>query len=64
MEINVTNLESEYNKFNSELETFYNNYLNIYNELNNANNYWQDYHARLFFSNVNGEKNNRICFRL
>lgn len=57
MEINVTNLESECNKLNSELEIFYNNYLNIYNELNNANSYWQDYHSRLFFSNANSEKN-------
>lgn len=57
MEINVTHLENEYKKLNNELETFYNNYLNIYNGLNNANNYWQDYHARLFFSSVNGEKN-------
>ena len=49
MEINVSSLQDEYDKFNEEVENFYNSFLNIYNDLNNANSYWQDYHSRLFF---------------
>lgn len=57
MEINVSSLQDEYDKFNEEVENFYNSFLNIYNDLNNANSYWQDYHSRLFFSSTEREKN-------
>ena len=56
MEINVLALEKEYDLLTKSIESFYENILNIYNELNWASGYWNDFHARLFFTNVNSEK--------
>ncbi len=56
MEINVGLLQKEYINLSKQLETFYDSYLNIYNDLKEANSAWQDYHARLFFNSVNNTK--------
>lgn len=57
MEINIQNMENYISKLNKTIDNFSNNILNIYNELNWANSNWNDFHARLFFTNVNSEKN-------
>ena len=56
MEINVLALEKERERLIKSIESFFDNILNIYNELNWASGYWNDFHARLFFTNVNSEK--------
>ena len=56
MEINVANIEKECSTLKKNIDSFYDNVLTIYNELNWVKGYWDDYHARLFFTNVNSEK--------
>ena len=56
MEINVLDLEKNSEKLIKSIGNFSNNILNIYNELNWANGCWNDFHARLFFTNVESEK--------
>lgn len=56
MEINVGNIEKECSTLKKNIDSFYDNVLTIYNELNWVKGYWDDYHARLFFTNVNSEK--------
>lgn len=56
MEINIANIEKECSTLKKNIDSFYDNVLTIYNELNWVKGYWDDYHARLFFTNVNSEK--------
>ena len=56
MEINVLALEKENDRLTKSIDSFYDNVLNIYNELNWASGCWNDFHAGLFFTNVNSEK--------
>lgn len=56
MEIDIASLQKESDILNKQLEKFTDSFLNIYNDLNQASNDWQDYHARFFFTNVNTEK--------
>lgn len=56
MEINVANIEKECSTLKKNIDSFYDNVLTIYNELNWVRGYWDDYHARLFFTSVNSEK--------
>lgn len=56
MEINVLALEKENERLTKSIDSFYDNVLNIYNELNWASGCWNDFHAGLFFTNVNSEK--------
>ena len=56
MEINVGNIEKECSTLKKNIDSFYDNVLAVYNELNWVKGYWDDYHARLFFTNVNSEK--------
>ena len=56
MEINVGNIEKECSTLKKNIDSFYDNVLTIYNELNWVKGYWDDYHARIFFTNVNSEK--------
>ena len=55
MEINVLALEKENDRLTKSIDSFYDNVLNIYNELNWASGCWNDFHARLFFTNVESE---------
>ena len=57
MEINIESLERDSNRLSKSIDDFSNNILNIYNELNWASGYWSDYHARMFFTNVENQKN-------
>ena len=56
MEINIGNIEKECSTLKKNIDSFYDNVLAVYNELNWVKGYWDDYHARLFFTNVNSEK--------
>ena len=56
MEINIANIEKECSTLKKNIDSFYDNVLAVYNELNWVKGYWDDYHARLFFTNVNSEK--------
>ena len=56
MEINIANIEKECSTLKKNIDSFYDNVLAVYNELNWVRGYWDDYLARLFFTSVNSEK--------
>ena len=55
-EVDVINLKKLVNKYNSLIEKYQQNYLNIYNEIKNSNLYWVDPHALRFFVAIDIEK--------
>ncbi len=56
MEIDIQTLEKNSSKLIKNIDDFSNNISNIYNELNWVSGCWNDYHARLFFTNVESER--------
>ena len=48
-EVDVINLKKVVNKYNSLIDKYQQNYLNVYNEIKNSNLYWVDPHALRFF---------------
>lgn len=56
MIINIQSLEKNSSKLIKSIDDFSNNISNIYNELNWVSGYWNDYHARLFFTSVESER--------
>lgn len=56
MRVDVSNIKTELVKLNKLIETYEDNYLNLYNELNKASTYWQDVHSINFFDDVDSYK--------
>ncbi|MBR1416816.1 MAG: hypothetical protein IJ572_03260 [Bacilli bacterium] len=56
-EVDVLNLKEEIGKYNSLIDEYQENYLNVYNEIKNSNMYWVDPQALLFFESKELEKN-------
>ena len=56
-EVNVTKLKEEIAKYNSLLDSYQENYLNLYHEITNSKLYWSDPHAINFFDDKDLEKN-------
>ena len=63
MQILVDQLKSEYDKLNSLLIEYENNYLNLYNAVHDALLVWNDGHAVLFERRVQQDKLKRQVFK-
>ena len=64
MEINVSNLKSEINRYNKIINDYEENILNLYNELFQTQTYWQDGNSIKFINTLELEKrqtNNKIA---
>ena len=55
-EVNVLDLKNEIAKFNSLIDTYQENYLNLYNEIKNSNIYWLGTKATRFYIAKEEEK--------
>ena len=66
MEIDIKLIKNYYNQIKKFNEDYENNYLNFYNELNQALNYWQDNNSINFNEQIIEEKNdyNKILLDL
>lgn len=56
MEVNVSSLSAEINKYNKLVSEYENNLLNLYNILGQTSSYWQDTNSGRFMSSVWAEK--------
>ena len=58
MKIDIKLIKSFYNQIKEFNENYETNYLNFYNELNQAINYWQDNNSKKLYEQIFLEKNN------
>jgi len=57
MKINIINLKSETKKLSKLINEYEEIFLNLYNEILSGSIYWDDNISKLFFENINIEKN-------
>ena len=56
MQIKVNNLKTDLEKLNNLINTYYDDTLNMYNELSYSSNYWEDNKAIKYYDNIKKEK--------